>query len=67
MKAIYLFAILLSVSTSWVQCKSKYFIVPLFVFDKHITLNIFSTKYKLQVRPRLIRIRNALPSKDLLF
>ena len=31
-----------------VQCMSNYFIVPLFVFDKDIIFNLFSTNYKLQ-------------------
>ena len=32
------------------QCMSDlYFIVPLFVFEKHILFNLFSTNYKLQV------------------
>ena len=38
-----------SVSTSWVyNARRNYFIFPLFVFDKHIIFNLFSTNYKLQ-------------------
>ena len=33
-----------------IQCMSNYFIVPLFVFDKHILFNLFSTNYKPQVK-----------------